>query len=293
RPDPPQFQGELVWFEQPQSGGLQTPDWSPHVVIQGPEFLSLPVRLTTAGGVEKLAILCPEYFGGKLRVVWTEDPGDIWTDTTLIRTATIEEDGERYFDVQVTDVNKDGKDDLLVVTSSETNGTVRVYEIPDDFRTGTWERHTIASGFSVPGNMTQGKGTPGSAILLRFASDLKKPTILISGDDDRHAYLLVPSSDDPADWSYDRRPLLSSTGIVGGISSADIDGDGSIEAIIPAYGEDKVHLFRFTDETDGSVTKPTGPAGQVGLAGALWVATSIKTCLCVCVCFCMFVVSIT
>ncbi|XP_078597462.1 uncharacterized protein LOC144873724 isoform X1 [Branchiostoma floridae x Branchiostoma japonicum] len=265
-PNPPTTQGELVWFEQPVSSGLQTPNWSSHVVIQGPEFRSLAVRLTTAGGVEKLAFLCPEYFGRRFRIVWTEDPGDIWTDPTLIRTATIDGDSERYVDVQLTDVNGDGKDDLLVVTSSGTNGTVRVYEIPDDFRNGTWERHVIASGFSVQGNVTQGEGTPGLAVLLR--RDSKKPPILLSGDDDGHAYLLVPSSDDPADWSYQKRPLLASTGIVGGVSAADIDGDGNIEAFISAYGEDKVHVFRFTDAANGSDVRMVH-SGTVGLLSVL------------------------
>ncbi|CAH1264618.1 Hypp3039 [Branchiostoma lanceolatum] len=266
-PNPPTFQGQLVWFEQPASGGLQTPNWTAHVLIQGPEFRSVAVRLPV-GGVEKLAILCPEYFGGKLQVVWTEDPGDEWTDTTLIRTAIIDDDGERYFDVQVTDVNADGKDELLVVTSSETNGTVRVYEIPDDFRNGAWERHVIASGFSVPGPETQNKGTPGSPTLLKLTSAQKKPPILLSGDDDRHAYLLIPSADDPADWSYDKRPLLATTGIVGGVSAADVDGDGNIEAIIPAYGEDKVHVFRFTD-----VTNRSGVTDVINVSGVTDVTT--------------------
>ncbi|XP_035675995.1 uncharacterized protein LOC118415458 [Branchiostoma floridae] len=263
---PPTTQGELVWFEQPASSGLQTPNWSSHVVIQGPEFGSLAVRLTTTGGVAKLAFLCPEYFGRRFRIVWTEDPGDIWTDPALIRTATIDGDSERYVDVQLTDVNGDGKDDLLVVTSSGTNGTVRVYEIPDDFRNGTWERHVIASGFSIPGNVTQGEGTPGLAVLLR--RDSKKPPILLSGDDDGHAYLLIPSTDDPADWSYQKRPLLTSTGIVGGISAADIDGDGNIEAFISAYGEDKVHVFRFTDAENGSDVRMVN-SGTVGLLSVI------------------------
>ncbi|XP_066283883.1 uncharacterized protein [Branchiostoma lanceolatum] len=238
---PPTFQGQLVWFEQPASGGLQTPNWPAHVLIQGPEFRSVAVRLPVG------------------------DPGDEWTDTTLIRTAIIDDDGERYFDVQVTDVNADGKDELLVVTSSETNGTVRVYEIPDDFRNGAWERHVIASGFSVPGPETQNKGTPGSPTLLKLTSAQKKPPILLSGDDDRHAYLLVPSSEDPADWSYDKRPLLATTGIVGGVSAADVDGDGNIEAIIPAYGEDKVHVFRFTDVTNLNRSGVTDVANASGV----------------------------
>ena len=38
------------------------------------------------------------------------------------------------FDVLVTDINGDHKLDILVTTNSDHNGTVVVYEVPDDFR---------------------------------------------------------------------------------------------------------------------------------------------------------------
>ncbi len=44
--------------------------------------------------------------------------------------------GVKYFDVEVHDVNNDGRLDLLVSINSEDDGSLVVYEIPDDFR---WE----------------------------------------------------------------------------------------------------------------------------------------------------------
>ena len=64
------------------------------------------------------------------------------------------------FEVEVVDVNNDGKLDLLVSTNGN-NGTVLVYEIPDDFRTGIYVKHVIAVGFK-PRSLGIGKGAPGN-----------------------------------------------------------------------------------------------------------------------------------
>ena len=45
----------------------------------------------------------------------------------------IDESIEAVFEVQLEDVNNDGRLDLLV-TNNGNNGSVFVYEIPDDFR---------------------------------------------------------------------------------------------------------------------------------------------------------------
>lgn len=39
-----------------------------------------------------------------------------------------------FFDVQMADVNGDGKSDLLATSSNDRNGSLVVYELPDDFR---------------------------------------------------------------------------------------------------------------------------------------------------------------
>ena len=53
--------------------------------------------------------------------------------------------------------------DLLVTINSVTDGTLLIYEIPDDFRTGEYVSHVIASGFYSRSGL-QGGGAPGQAI---------------------------------------------------------------------------------------------------------------------------------
>ena len=43
-------------------------------------------------------------------------------------------DTERFFNLEFSDVNKDGRLDLLVTKNAQINGEVYAYEIPDDFR---------------------------------------------------------------------------------------------------------------------------------------------------------------
>jgi hypothetical protein len=40
----------------------------------------------------------------------------------------------KVFEVDIADLNNDGRMDLLVTTNSGRNGTLLAYEIPDDFR---------------------------------------------------------------------------------------------------------------------------------------------------------------
>ena len=44
------------------------------------------------------------------------------------------DDGVRFFDIKITDLNNDRREDLLVTINAATNGSVMAYEIPDDFR---------------------------------------------------------------------------------------------------------------------------------------------------------------
>ena len=40
----------------------------------------------------------------------------------------------KVFEVDIADLNNDGRMDLLITTNSGSNGTLLAYEIPDDFR---------------------------------------------------------------------------------------------------------------------------------------------------------------
>ena len=56
---------------------------------------------------------------------------------------------------------------FLYHPSSDTNGKLVAFEIPADFRTGTWIRHDIATGFK-PQNViiTEGNGAPGMTFVF-------------------------------------------------------------------------------------------------------------------------------
>jgi hypothetical protein len=50
-----------------------------------------------------------------------------------VHSRTIDATAGALFDVEVNDVNGDGREDFLVV-SNGMNGSVLVYEVPNDFR---------------------------------------------------------------------------------------------------------------------------------------------------------------
>lgn len=73
-----------------------------------------------------------------------------------------------------------------------------------------------------------------------------KPSILLSGDDDGHAYYLEPRSDEPSDWTYEMQIILNAgDGTVGELSFADVDGDGYVEIFVPSYSTNEVFVYKF------------------------------------------------
>ena len=58
----------------------------------------------------------------------------IFQNDFQIKSRVIEKNIGHVFDVDIGDVNNDGKPDLLVTVNGINNGAVYVYEIPDDFR---------------------------------------------------------------------------------------------------------------------------------------------------------------
>lgn len=74
----------------------------------------------------------------------------------------------------------------------------------------------------------------------------RKPLIILSGDDDSHAYILNAVSESVSDWSYHSNKILDTkSGTVGGITSHDIDGDGNLEIFVPAYSNNLIHIFKL------------------------------------------------
>nr|CAD7393908.1 unnamed protein product [Timema cristinae] len=167
-----------------------------------------------------------------------------------VKTVVVDDTPGQTFDVYLVDLNRDGRDEILLTAFDKKFGNVHVYEIPDDFRTQRFNRKTIATGF-VP-NVLKGEAmTPGSAQVfytsLTHERSGLKPYILLSGDDDGKHYILVPRSQNKVDWTYDTILLEDTFGDTAGASlAADLDGDGFTEIIAAGYSAGKVYVYSYS-----------------------------------------------
>ncbi len=81
------------------------------------------------------------------------------------------------FDLEVVELNGDGRPDLLA-TTHEGGSTASIFadEIPTDFKTASWTRHTLLTGIKTEkGGFHQ--ASPGTAFAVQPApaQPLKKP----------------------------------------------------------------------------------------------------------------------
>ncbi|OPL32889.1 hypothetical protein AM593_02650, partial [Mytilus galloprovincialis] len=166
---------EMLWLENP--GNYYTP-WRPTVIAHGPDIFVIGAVLNTTEGPRD-CLIAAQFFTSSLTIYWVDTKIANWTDASKIKSRVIDNSIGNVFDVTVTDLNNDGKPDLLVTNNGEI-GSLYAYEVPTDFRSGDFKRHSIATGFK-PGKSGTGKGAPGAAM---------PPSILLSGDDDGKAYYL-------------------------------------------------------------------------------------------------------
>ncbi|XP_033729069.1 uncharacterized protein LOC117318160 isoform X2 [Pecten maximus] len=166
----------------------------------------------------------------------------------LVHSRIIESGIGHVFDVQVADMNGDGNADLLVTANGISQTGLYIYEIPSDFRTGTFTRHVLKSDFHSH-NILPGGGAPGSAQIIRNSTTSSgKPMILVSGDDDSRAYLFSPVRTSASDWSYRMNIFLDKhSGTIGGIAYTDVDDDGYPELFVPAYSDNLVYVYTLKE----------------------------------------------
>ncbi|KAK7093644.1 uncharacterized protein [Littorina saxatilis] len=240
-------QGQLVWFEHPKQNALSS-TWNSHVIAaNGPDSFFIVTSLPTPHGKVD-CIITAGYFSTSLNVYWSTQTQGRWDDASKIEKRVIDNTIGNVFDVSVVDLNQDGTLDLLVTNNALKDASLFAYTVPSDFRKDHFPRRTLATGFTSR-TSGQGHGAPGSAVVVYPKSShtaSQKPLILVSGDDDGQAYLIKPASNGVSDWSYQQSKFLDvGTGTVGGISCADVDGDGYNEVFVPAYTEGAVHVFTF------------------------------------------------
>lgn len=132
-------------------------------------------------------------------------------------------------------------------SKDKIKGSIFYYTLNgDNIRTGSWSRHLVYDNFPVI-KAGINSAAPGSA--KAFYPNLRdvsktRPYLLVSGDGSEQAYLFEPSESSPPSYKLVWSQLYKGF-TIGGISIADVNGDGINEIIIAVYESNKCYVYSF------------------------------------------------
>jgi hypothetical protein len=254
--------GKLVWLRNPgrqirenAADGIKVgaaPSWEEQVLAEGPD---VHFRLEDLDGDGTEEVLATEFFGKRLSVSWFEG-GEGPLASRGLRRRVIDAQLGSAFDLELVDLDGDGRRDLLVTNHEpDEKAAVFAYEIPDDFRNEAWPRHTLIEGIETrQGGPKQASPGRATAFHPRPAEPGARPWILVSGDGSQRAHLLVP--EEGSRWAYREETLVDVGGTVGLCLAEDVDGDGYTEIFVPSWNKDEIHVFTFAPATGVNEARP-------------------------------------
>jgi len=221
--------GELVWFENPGETLSPNVPWRETILYGGPavQFKGPDVHMDMADldGDGSPEFITTHFFAEKISVMGAPE-GLTWADVNALegilpRSAIISDDQGRPFDVEVGDVNNDGRFDILASnhqpdncskkTASDVPGRVYVLELPKDNNIyQKWPVHVIKDNIrpqpSTEPISPPGRLAPGPAYqfnVVKMMKGLIKPRILVGGDEAGKAWVLRAKKPfDPTNWEY-------------------------------------------------------------------------------------------
>lgn len=251
---------ELIWLENPGRMANLAPNrpWTLHQITQGPDVNFRIMKVPMPSGGSRTVIVGLGYWNHKLYAIWTEDPNEDWTRVDSIKERVID-NHDSFWDVQIADVNGDGRDDVVVSTYvfRSWRSSLFVYELPCDLMRDEWRRHTLIEGGDPMSDEPFNSGPQIKIFhpLVRdgstHLSQKKKPFILLSGDNDGYLKVLSPRSRKTDNWDYNSQVVFKAAGPVGPVALEDLNHDGSLEIIAPVVSSNRLLVFTFKPMTGG------------------------------------------
>jgi len=182
--------GQLVWFEHPAEG-LTSAVWAEHVVTEGPDVGIQVVHVPQYKN--EVVVFAAEFFNEKVSFYRVSTKTGELVDSRVIDT----EIGSAY-SVTYADINNDGAMELMVnnhETKDDQDG-IWAYSFPNNWMTGDYTKHTIATGFKNKFSLTVPNMAPGFP--YPFYPQVSKQGrsaahIVVAGDGDHTAHIMTPS----------------------------------------------------------------------------------------------------
>ncbi|CAB3382336.1 Hypothetical predicted protein [Cloeon dipterum] len=240
---------DLLWLENPGNGVYE--GWTQHLITSGPD---VHFRLSTfqVAGQDFTVLIVGEFFTERLVLYYAADGSDSFLSdpSTIISLVIDDVNVGQIFDLEVSDLNLDGRPELTVCGYNHTLGSVFVFPVPDDFRSDPWERIVIADNFKanlIIGGQSMTPGAPHAFYKgLQHEQSGEKPYVFVSGDDDGKHYILEPVSQDPADWTYNKHLLVDTNATTTGkYAIADLDNDGYNEIVAAGFTANEVYVYTY------------------------------------------------
>jgi hypothetical protein len=160
------LQGELIVLLGPS---FQTEK----VLVSGPDFL---FRIFDFAGDASLQVIAAEFYSKQL-MYYRFDPRTL-TPTTSVLDAAL----GAGFDCQVTDINNDGRPDVLA-TNHEPSGSVFAFEVSVlSNLTAVATKHTLASNITIHKSVvpSPGAAAPGEATAFPPPNEVRQPNALLA-----------------------------------------------------------------------------------------------------------------